>query len=137
MNIFGRHDTAVSEHARLFLDGSATYDENGQLGTRVIGMPIIPPATPGGPVTPPILVPPTGDFLSVTGREYSFAAHAGGAFALGPRDSLSLSSGAELTTRVPSDHLPGSLAGRSLRCGIVGDAAGDAGDPGWALRDLT
>lgn len=94
VNIFGRHDTAVSEHVRLFGDLSAAYQEGGQLDTRVIGLPVVPPL-PGGTVTPPILLPPNADFLSVTGREYSFGAHGGGTFSLGPRDSLSLSSGVQ------------------------------------------
>jgi hypothetical protein len=94
-NIFGRHETSVSEHVRLFVDANATYQEGGQLDTRLLGLPIVPPPIPGGIITPPILTPPGGDFLSVTGREYSFAGHGGGTFALGPRDSLSLSSGVE------------------------------------------
>lgn len=94
-NVYLRHDTAVSEHARLFGDLSATYEENGQLDTRIIGVPIVPPPIPGGTVTPPIINPSTGDFLSVTGRTYSIQGHGGGTFALGPRDSLSLSGGVE------------------------------------------
>ena len=92
-NLFGRHDAAVSEHVRLFVDGSASYEESGQLGTRLIGLPTVP--APGGTVTPPILNVPLSDFLSVTGRRYSFAGHGGGTFALGPRDSMTFSSGAE------------------------------------------
>jgi hypothetical protein len=94
-NLYGRYDTAISEHARLFVDANATYQEGGQLDTRILGLPIIPPPIPGGIITPPILIPPTGDFLSVTGREYTFGAHGGGTFALGARDSVSLSSGVE------------------------------------------
>ena len=97
-NLYGRHDAAVSEHARLFIDANATYQEGGQLDTQVLGLPIIPPPIPGGIVTPPILILPGGDFLSVTGREYSFGAHGGGTFALGARDSVSLSSGIEHVT---------------------------------------
>ena len=115
-NISGRHDAAVSEHARLFIDGSASYQEGGQLDTLVLGLPVIPPPIPGGTVTPPILLPPTGDFLSVTGRSYSVAGHGGGTFALGARDSLSLSSGVEHvvfhsgTTRTNYTRVPVSLA---------------------------
>ena len=79
------------EHVRLFGDISATYEEGGQLDTRILGLPVIPPSVPGGTVLPPILIPPSGDFLSVTGREYSLSAHAGGTFALSPRDNASLS----------------------------------------------
>jgi hypothetical protein len=116
VNVYGRHDAAVSEHARLFVDGSATYQEGGQLDTRVLGIPLIPPPTPGGIVTPPILIPPTGDFLSVTGRTYGFTAHAGGSFALSPRDDLSISSGVERVvfhsgaTRTDYTTIPVSLA---------------------------
>jgi hypothetical protein len=94
LNLYARHDTAVSEHTRLFGDVSASYQEGGQLDTRILGVPLVPPL-PGGTVTPPILILPGGDFLSVTGREYSLAAHGGGTFTLGPRDSLSISSGVE------------------------------------------
>jgi len=116
VSLFGRNDTAVSEHARLFIDGSASYQEGGQLDTRVLGIPQLPPSTPGGTVFPPILIPPTGDFLSVTGREYSAAGHGGASFALGPHDSLSLSSGVEHTVfhsglaRTSFTRIPASLA---------------------------
>ena len=92
LSLYGRHDTSVTEHVRLFVDANANYQENGQLGTRVLVLPEIPPVIPGT-VTPPILVPPSGDFLSVTGHEFSFGANGGGSFALGPKDGLSVSSG--------------------------------------------
>ena len=60
----------------------------------MLGIPIVP-TPPGGTVTPPILIPPAGDFLSVTGREYSVSGHGGGTFSLSPQDNLSLSSGVE------------------------------------------
>ena len=97
VSFFGRHDAAISEHARLFVDANATYQENGQLDTQVLTLPILPPSVPGGTVTPPILILPGGDFLSVTGREYNFAGHAGGTFTLGPRDSVSLAEQEERT----------------------------------------
>ena len=97
-NLYGRHDAAVSEHVRVFVDAGASYQENGQLYTQVLGLPLVPPPIPGGTITPPILIPPSGDFLSVTGREYRFYGHGGGTFALGQRDSLSLSSGIEHVT---------------------------------------
>jgi hypothetical protein len=95
VNLYGRHNAAVSEHVRLFGDVTATYQEGGQLDTRILGLPVVPPPIPGGTVTPPILILPSGDFLSVTGRTYSFGAHGGGTFALGQHDSLSLSSGVD------------------------------------------
>lgn len=94
VDLFARHDTAVSEHVRLFGDIDASYQEGGQLGTRIIGVPDVPPP-PGGIITPPILLPPGSDFLSVTGRQYRLAAHLGGTFALSQHDSLSLTSGIE------------------------------------------
>jgi len=116
VNLYGRHDAAVSEHVRLFVDATATYQEGGQLDTRILGLPIIPPPIPGGVITPPILIPPGGDFLSVTGRTYSVAGHGGGTFALGSRDSLSLSSGLEHVvfhsglTRTAYTRIPASLS---------------------------
>jgi hypothetical protein len=89
-----RQDSAVSEHVRLFGDLTASYDLGGQLDTRILGVPNVPPL-PGTPGTPPVLLPPGSDFLSVTGRTYRFAAHAGGAFSLSPHDSLNLNSGIE------------------------------------------
>jgi hypothetical protein len=115
-SVYGRHDAAVSEHVRLFVDANAAYEEGGQLDTRVLGVPIIPPPIPGGLVTPPILIPPAGDFLSVTGSEYSFGGHGGGTFALSPRDSLSLSSGIDHVvfhnglTRTAYTKVPGALS---------------------------
>src|SRR5205814_4119539 len=115
-NLYARHDTAVSEHVRLFGDLSAAYQENGLLDTRLLGLPLIPPPTSGGIITPPILIPPTGDFLSVTGRTYSFSGHVGGTFGLGPKDSLSLTSGVDHvllrsgTVRSAYTSIPVSLA---------------------------
>lgn len=115
LSLYGRHDVAVSEQARLFIDGAATYQEGGQLDTRVLGVPIVPPPTPGGIVTPPILGTPSGDFLSVTGREYRYKVGAGGTYALSPRDNLALTSGVDDvifrsgTTRSTYTTIPVSL----------------------------
>jgi len=115
VNVTARHDTAVSEHARLFIDGHGSYQEGGQLGTRILNLPNVPPLIPGV-LEPPILIPPTGDFLSITGRSYSFGGNAGGMFALGPRDDLSLSAGVEHVvfhsgiTRTSYTTIPASLA---------------------------
>lgn len=89
-----RHDTAVSEHTRIFVDASGSFDKGGQLDTQIIGLPLVPPP-PGSPGTPPVLLPIGSDILSITGRVYRVAAHAGAAFAISPRDSLTVSSGAE------------------------------------------
>ena len=80
VSLNAHHDSAVSEHVRIFGDLSGSYQENGLLDTRVLGLPIIPPLTPGGTVSPPILVPGSGDFLSITGKDYSLAAHGGATF---------------------------------------------------------
>jgi hypothetical protein len=94
LSVNARHDAAVSEKLRLFGDLSATYDKGGQLDTRIVGVPSVPPL-PGTPGLPPSLLPPGSDFLSVTGRTYTLAANAGGQLALSPHDSFSLSSGVE------------------------------------------
>jgi hypothetical protein len=89
-----RHDSAVSEKLRLFGDAHASYDKGGQLDTRILGIPDVPPL-PGTPGLPPELLPPGSDFLSVTGRRYYLAGHAGGQVALNARNNLTLSSGIE------------------------------------------
>jgi hypothetical protein len=115
VSLYAHHDTALSEHVRLFGDVRATYQEGGQLDTLVLGLPVIPPMIPGGPVIPPILITP-GDFLSVTGREYRVSGHGGGTFALSPHDSVSVSSGVDYTTfrsgsiRTSYTTIPVSLA---------------------------
>jgi hypothetical protein len=95
VSLSARQTTAVSEYTRLSFDGSASYQEGGGLDRIVLGLPVVPPPTPGGIVTPPILIPPGGDFLSVTGKVFSVAGHAAADFSLGSRDSLSLSGGVE------------------------------------------
>ncbi len=89
-----RHSTAVNEKLRLFGDFNASYDKGGQLDTRFVGVPDIQilPGTPGGP---PQLLPPSGDFLSVTGRRYQLSGHIGAQVALSARENLTMSTGAE------------------------------------------
>lgn len=94
LSVDARHDTAVNERLRLFADASAGYDEGGQLDTRIVGVPDVPPL-PGTPGIPPVLLPPGSDFLSVTGKYYRFAGHAGAALALSPHDNLNFSAGLE------------------------------------------
>ncbi|MFL6725283.1 MAG: hypothetical protein ACJ8FS_02065 [Sphingomicrobium sp.] len=89
-----RHDASVNEHLRLFGDVEASYDEGGQLDTRIVSNPDVPPP-PGNPATPPALLAPSSDFLSVTGHYYRLGAHAGGNIALSPQDSLTFSSGVD------------------------------------------
>ena len=54
LSVDARHDTAVNERLRLFGDLSAGYDEGGQLDTRILGVPDVPPL-PGTPGIPPVL----------------------------------------------------------------------------------
>jgi hypothetical protein len=95
LSFFGRHDAAVSEHLRVFGDLSASYQQGGQLDTRILIVPIVPPL--GGQPGTPIILPPGADFLTVRGKVYSLAAHAGAEVALSPRDDFSVSSGVERT----------------------------------------
>lgn len=92
-DINGRHDAAVSERLRLFADADFAYDKGGQLDTRIIGLPNVP--LPPGTTLPPSLVLPGNDFLTVRGRQYRASGHVGGQWALGPLDSLNISSGLE------------------------------------------
>jgi hypothetical protein len=92
ISISARHDASVNERLRLFVDGSAGYDKNGLLDTRIISVPDVP-ALPGAPNVPPQILPPGSDFLAATGKHYSFSADAGGQLALGTRDNLDFSTG--------------------------------------------
>ena len=94
LSVDARHDTAVNERLRLFADASAGYDEGGQLDTRILSVPDVPPL-PGSNGTPPELILPRSDFLSVTGKYYRFAANGGGSLALSAIDSLNFSAGLE------------------------------------------
>jgi hypothetical protein len=92
LSVSARHDAAVSEKLRLFVDANARYDKNGQLDTRIIGVPDVPPL-PGSPGLPPVILPPGSDFLAVTGKDYFVSADAGGQLALGARDNLDFTGG--------------------------------------------
>jgi hypothetical protein len=94
VSVSASHDAAVNEHLRLFGDLNASYTEGGQLDTRILSIPGLPPL-PGSINVPPELLPPGSDFLTVTGRNYYLSAHGGGALSLSPRDSLSFTSGVE------------------------------------------
>lgn len=94
LSVDARHDAAINERLRLFADANAAYDEGGQLDTRILTVPNVPPP-PGSTGTPPQLFLPGSDFLSVTGKYYRFAAHGGGSLALSALDSLNFSAGLE------------------------------------------
>ncbi len=96
LSFLGRHDAAVSEHLRVFGDLSANYQQGGQLDTRILLVPNLPPLA--GPPGVPIILPPGVDFLTVRGKEYEIAGHAGAQVALSPRDNFSVSAGVERTT---------------------------------------
>lgn len=90
-DVNGRHDAAVSEKLRLFVDGDVAYDKGGQLDTRIVGVPNVP-LLPGTTV-PPVLLPTSNDFLTVTGRTFRTAGHVGAQWALSEREFLNLSTG--------------------------------------------
>jgi hypothetical protein len=95
LDLNARHDAAVTEQLHIFGDVDFAYDQGGQLDTRILGTPQVP--LPPGTTVPPVLLPPGSDFLTVTGRSYRAAGHLGAQWALGPVDSLNLSSGVEHT----------------------------------------
>jgi hypothetical protein len=86
-----RHDARVSEKLQLFGDADLYYDKGGQLGTRIVDLPNVPP--PPGVTQPPVLLPPGSDFFSITGRQYRASAHVGGQVALSTHDFLTVTSG--------------------------------------------
>lgn len=96
LSLFAKHDAAVSEKLRVFGDLAADYQQGGQLDTRVLVLPDIPPLV--GPPGGVVILPGGADFLSVTGKEYHFAGHVGGEVSLSPRDEFTISSGVERTT---------------------------------------
>lgn len=87
-----RHDARVSEKVRIYGDVAAIYDKGGQLGTTLVQAPSAP-QLPG--TTPPVLLTPGSDFLSVTGRQYTADGHVGAQIALGEHDNLDVSTGIE------------------------------------------
>ena len=87
-----RHDARVSEKVRVYGDVAAIYDKGGQLGTTILQAPNAP-QLPG--TTPPVLLTPGADFLSVTGRQYTTTGHIGAQLALGIHDTLDVSTGIE------------------------------------------
>jgi hypothetical protein len=94
LSVTARHDAAVNEKLRLFVDGNASYDKNASLDTRIISIPDVP-VLPGAPNVPPQILPPGSDFLALTGKHYFFSGDAGGQLALSARDNLNFSSGVQ------------------------------------------
>lgn len=95
LSFTARHDAAVSEHVSVFGDLSGSYQQGGQLDTRILVVPNVPPLV--GPPGVPVILPPGTDFLTFRGKEYHFAGHAGVQVALSPLDDISVSSGVERT----------------------------------------
>ena len=92
LSLSAHHDAAVNEKLRLYIDGSAGYDRNGQLDTRIIGVPDLP-VLPGSPDIPSQILLPGSDFLAVTGKHYFFSANGGGRLSVSSRDVVDFSSG--------------------------------------------
>jgi hypothetical protein len=90
-----RHDARVNEKLRVFGDVSFEYDQGGQLDTRILSLPDVP--LPPGATQPPIITP-TGDFISITGKQFVASGHVGAQLALSPRDSLMGSAGVDHTS---------------------------------------
>ena len=89
-----RHSAAVNERVQLFGDISGSFDKGGQLDTRIIDLPTLP----GSPILVPDApgtLPAGGDFLSVSGRRYRVGGRLGATIAVSPRDSLTLTAGAD------------------------------------------
>lgn len=97
----------ASETVRVYGGLSFSGDFGGQLGTRFVGEPVIPP--PAAPVDPstasaatvvpePVLPPPTTvvdpDLLALSGRQYRLSGNAGVSIRPNERDTWSLSTGA-------------------------------------------
>ena len=89
-----RHDARVNEKLSLFVTGTAGYDKNAQLDTRIISVPEVP-ILPGSPDVPPTILPPGSDFFALTGKHYFLSGNVGGQLSLSARDSLNFSSGIE------------------------------------------
>ena len=94
VSLDAHQDSAVSEQLHIFGSLNASYDENGQLDTRIIGVPAIPPL-PGAPEVPPQLVPGGSDFLSIRGKHYRIGGEGGGVLSLSARDNLNFSAGVD------------------------------------------
>lgn len=91
VDLTARHDARVTEKLTLFGDVDFAYDQGGQLDTRINSIPNVP--LPPGVVLPPDLLPPGGDFLSATGKQYRATANIGAQMTVSARDSVSISSG--------------------------------------------
>ncbi|HEV2593848.1 MAG TPA: hypothetical protein VGU01_01450 [Sphingomicrobium sp.] len=92
----GRHQAAVNEKLRLFVDGDFAFDRGGQLDTRILSVPDL--SLLSGSTVPPAQFARGSDFLSVTGKTYRAGAHIGGQLVLGPRDSFDFSTGIDHST---------------------------------------
>lgn len=93
LSVTARHDASVNEKLRVFGDADASYDQGGQLDSRIFRLPDVPPFPPGTINNPTQVLPSGSDFLSVTGRTYQVGGHVGAFLSLGPNDSLTAMTG--------------------------------------------
>lgn len=93
--ISAHHSFAASETLRVFGDLNAAVDRGGQLATRLIFTPItLDPGASG-----PVLLDPTLDYVTLTGRTYRFNAHAGAQISSSERDTWNVGAGIGHTRR--------------------------------------
>lgn len=92
-DVNGRHDAAVSEKLRIYVNGDVAYDRGGQLDTQIIGVPNVP-LLPGATL-PPVLLTPGSDFLSVTGKSIHESAGVGAHWTASLRDAIDITSGVD------------------------------------------
>ena len=92
-DVNARHDAAVNEKLKVFVDGDAAYDRGGQLDTQILSVPNVPLLP--GTTLPPVLLTPAGDFLTVTGKTYRENAELGAHWTLSPRDAIDVTAGVD------------------------------------------
>lgn len=93
LSLSATHNARVNEKLSLFGGLGVSYDKGGRLDTSLGGLSGIPSIP--GEVSPPILLPPGSDFLSVTGKTFRANTNFGGQWALNDREFLNASSGLE------------------------------------------
>lgn len=90
-----RHEFAASEKVSVYGDVNASYDEGGQLATRLVTVPTIEqpitdlPSLPGAPL----------DYYSLTGRTYHLSGQLGSRIKTSLRDSATVRGGYSRTAR--------------------------------------
>src|SRR3954451_19187614 len=93
LSLNASHNVQLSEKLTVFGDANFSYDEGGQLDTRIIGVPTVP-LLPGVIEPPPSpIISPTGDFVSVRGKHFTAGGHIGAQAALSTVDSVTATTG--------------------------------------------